>query len=68
MRFRAREEDFEDAHSFVEGLLSRKDVNDEIVNEALIVFEALFQKLIDSDLAENTELNVTWAKSSEVSA
>ena len=62
MRFRAREEDFEDAHSFVEGLLIRKDVNDEIANEALIVFEALFQKLIDSDLAENTELNVTWAK------
>lgn len=62
MQFKVRDEDFEAAHSFVEGLLNRTDVNDEVANETLTVFEALFQKLLDLGLADDTDLDISWAK------
>ena len=58
VKLRAREADFEAAQSFVEGQLNRMDVNDQIANETLIVFEALFQKLLDLDMPEDTELDI----------
>ena len=62
MTFRAWKEDFEAAHSFVAGMLDRRDVNEQVARETLIVFEALFQKLLDSDLPEDTQLDVSWVK------
>ena len=62
MKFRVREEDLGTAHSFVEELLNRGDVNEQVANETLIVFEALFQKILDLGLAKDTELDVSWVK------
>ena len=62
MQFKVREEDFEAAHAFVADLLERRDVSSAVANEVLIVFEALFQKLLDSDLDEDTELDISWVK------
>ena len=59
--FRVREGEFADAHAFVDSLLSRKDVNRETAAEALLVFEALMQKLIDWGLDEDTDLEISGA-------
>jgi len=59
MRFQAREEDFEAAYSFVEELVTRKDINSEVASEALLVFEALFQNLIDSGMDEDAILEIS---------
>ena len=40
-------------------MLTRKDVNDEVAKETLLIFEALIQKLIDWGLDENTDLEIT---------
>lgn len=62
MQFKAQDEDFEAAFSFVEELLAREDINDKIASEALLVFEALFQKLLDSGLDENTTLDISGTR------
>ncbi|MBR0403898.1 MAG: cation:dicarboxylase symporter family transporter [Eggerthellaceae bacterium] len=62
MQFQVREEDFEAAFSFVEELLAREDISDKVASEALIVFEALFQKLLDSELDEGATLDISGRK------
>ena len=62
MQFRAREEDYEPAYSFVESLLERTDINKEVASETRLVFEALFQRLLDSDLGEDTVLEISGVK------
>ena len=62
MELRIREEDIEPAQSFVEDLLDRKGISREVTNEILLIFEALFQKLLDSGLGEDAELYISWAK------
>ena len=57
-----REEDFETVLSFVTEQLNRRDVSQEVANEALLVFEALFQKLLDSGLTEGVELDVSRSR------
>ena len=57
--FRVREGDFQDAYAFVDGMLTRKDVNDETAKETLLVFEALMQKLVDWGLSEDTDLEIS---------
>ena len=61
-QFKVREEDFGAAFSFVEKILTREDVNEKVASEALLVFEALFQKLLDSGLDKNTTLEISEAK------
>ena len=61
MKFKALEGDFDAAHAFVEGLLNRADINDQVAHETLIVFEALFQKLLDLGLPESTEIDISRA-------
>ena len=62
MQFKVQEEDFETAFSFVEELLTREDISDKVSSEALLVFEALFQKLLDSELDEDTTLDISGTK------
>ena len=57
--FRVQEGEFGDAYTFVENLLTRKDVSKEAASEALLVFEALMQKLIDWGLDEDTDLEIS---------
>ena len=62
IKLRIRDEDFELAHSFVAEQLNRKDISEEVANEVLVVFEALFQKLLDSGLDEDVELDVSHSR------
>ena len=57
--FRVKNGTLGEACIFADGLLTRKDINDETAKETLLVFEALMQKLIDWGLDENTDLEVS---------
>lgn len=57
--FRIKDGDFKDAYSFVENMLTRRDISTQTASEALLVFESLMQKLVDWGLDENTELNIS---------
>ncbi len=62
MRFKAQEDDYGAAYSFVEKLLQHADISDKIASEMLLIFEALFQKILDSELDEDTVLEISWVK------
>ena len=57
--FRIREGDYGEVYTFVENMLTRKDVTKETASEALLVFDALMQKLVDWGLDEDTDLKVS---------
>ena len=60
--FRIQEGHFGDAYAYVKNLLARRDVSDEMAKEALLVFEALMQKLVDWGLDEETDLDIEGAE------
>lgn len=59
MQFQISEDDFENAYSCVEELLERKDISDELALDALRLFEALFQKLLDSEMYANSTMDIS---------
>ena len=61
-QFRPRLEDFEPAHAYVSELLNREEISGQVANETMLVFEALFQKLIDSEFGEDTVLDISCTK------
>ncbi len=62
IKLKVQEEDFGAAYSFVAGQLNRRDISQEVANEICLVFEALFQKILDLNLDKDTELEITRAK------
>ena len=57
--FQIRDGNFEDAYTFVETLLTRRDINTQTASESLLVFEALMQELIDWGLDESMTLDIS---------
>lgn len=62
IKLRVRQEDFEPAHAFVTEQLNCRDVSQEVANEALLVFEALFQRMLDAGLDEDVELDISRSR------
>ncbi len=57
--FHIQDGNFADAYTFVENMLTRKDISKQAASEALLVFESLMQKLVDWGLDENTVLDIS---------
>lgn len=62
MRFSVRKEDAKAAYAFVESLLQNSGINDKVLSESLLIFEALFQAIVDSDLDESTTVEIFRSK------
>ena len=57
--FHIQDGDFKDAYTFVEKMLTRKDISKQAASEALVVFESLMQKLVDWGLDADTVLDIS---------
>ena len=55
-------ESFEDAHVFIEQRLSKNDISDEIIFETMLLFEALYNSLIEQGFDQNTLLTISTHK------
>lgn len=55
----AAPEGFEPAHSFIGTQLKRDGISKEIIAETMLVFEALFHKILEQDYGEDTQISIT---------
>ena len=57
--FRIQDGSFEAAYDYVDQLISNSNIPQETASEAMLVFEALMQKLIDWGIGEDTDIQIS---------